>query len=142
MKSLHLFVLPLALCASAACLAADAPAAETGTAQSMKAGIDRDTGRLRALTEQEQSELASREAGSRAAGSELRRVGIRVPQTEAEAQQTQRVLRNGAVMMDVPMSLMSSLVAERDADGNLVIRHGNEAHAHDHAGNRVEVADE
>jgi len=86
--------------------------------------------------------MAAAEGGSRAAGSELRRAGIRVPQTEAEALQTQRVHRSGAVTMDVPMSLMSSLVAERDANGNLVIRHANEAHAHDHAGNRVEVADE
>ena len=137
MKSLHLFVLPLALCASAASLAADAPAADAAPA--MKAAIDRDTGKLRAPTAQEQAAMASAESGSRA---ELRRAGIRVPETEAEALRTQRVHRNGSVSMDVPMSLMSSLVAERDADGNLVIRHGQEHAGHGHGATRVEVADE
>lgn len=140
MKSLHLFVLPLALCASAASLAADAPAADAAPA--MKAAIDRDTGKLRAPTAQEQAAMASAESGSRAPGAELRRAGIRVPETEAEALRTQRVHRNGSVSMDVPMSLMSSLVAERDADGNLVIRHGQEHAGHGHGATRVEVADE
>lgn len=140
MKLLHLFVLPLALCASAACLAADAPAADAAPA--MKAAIDRETGKLRAPTAQEQAEMASAETGSRAAGAELRRAGIRVPATEAEALATQRVHRNGAVSMDVPMSLMSSLVAERDADGKLVIRHAQEPAGHGHAATHVEVADE
>lgn len=142
MKCLPLFVLPLALCAAGVALAAPADDAPTPTAPAMKAGIDRDTGRLRALTAQEARELAERDTGARAAGAELRRAGIRVPETEAEALETQRIHADGAVSMDVPMSLMNSLVAERDAEGRLVVRHGEAGHAHDASAPAVELADE
>ena len=88
------------------------------------------------------STIAERDTGARAAGAELRRAGIRVPETEAEALETQRIHADGAVSMDVPMSLMNSLVAERDAEGRLVVRHGKAGHAHDASAPAVEVADE
>ena len=68
-------------------------------------------------------------ANARAARAGLR--GTAVPRNEAEALQTMRTIRlkdgGQALGMEVPESLMSSLEAERRADGSVSIHHAGDA---------------
>ena len=105
--------------------------------QGVQVAIDPVTGHLVAPTAAQRAAL-SRAMLERAASSEPRpRLGrSAIPRNEAEARATFRIIRlkNGrqAVGMDVPENLMSSLVAERRADGRLNIHHegdANQAHA-------------
>lgn len=132
MKKYLWAALPLALCASAAVLANERPAEPATGEAAMRAGFDRETGRFRAPTAQEQQAL--QQAGNgRNAATVLRAAGIAQPETEAEAARTVQVHADGSVSMAVPMSLMSSLVAERGADGHLAIRHADGHLCHEHA---------
>jgi hypothetical protein len=67
------------------------------------------------------------EQAANAPAARARQRGPAIPRNEAEARQTLHTIRlkNGgqAVGMEVPESLMSSLVAERRADGSVSIHH-------------------
>jgi uncharacterized membrane protein len=129
MKSFLCAVLPLALCAGAVATAGE-PAAEPATSQSeMRTGFDRNTGRFREPTTRELPTPAQQAADRRSAAAALRSAGIDHPETEAEALQTARLHADGSVSMDVPLSLLSTVVAERGPDGHIVIRH-DDGHGH------------
>jgi hypothetical protein len=112
--------------------AAPAQAAVSVNVQGVQVAIDPATGRLveptavqrTALSEAmqqraERNALAPRQAGA-------------APRNEAEARATLRTVRlnNGTTVvgMDLPEDLMSSLVAERNADGSLSIHHAGDGH--------------
>ena len=128
-RSLGLAIAGLML--SAAANAAEPPAATSATSvtvQGVQVAIDPVTGQLVAPTAEQRAALSRamlEQAAAPAARSALR--GAAVPRNEAEARQTTRTIRlqNGgqAVGMAVPESLMSSLVAERHADGSVNIHH-------------------
>ena len=91
--------------------------------------IDPVTGQLVAPTAEQRAAL-SRAMLEQAATAPAARAGLRgatSPRNEVEARRTTRTIRlkNGgqAVGMEVPESLMSSLVAERHADGSVSIHH-------------------
>ena len=109
------------------------PAAATPAAsvmvQGVQVAIDPATGQLVAPTAEQRAAL-SRAMLEQAATAPAARAGLRgaaSPRNEAEARRTIRTIRlqNGgqAVGMEVPESLMSSLVAERHADGSVSIHH-------------------
>lgn len=140
MKKLFLAALPLVLVAGAPVLATAASddAAPAGQA-SMKAGFDRQTGRFRDLTAEEQAELRGRGNGRLNAQSLMRRAGIAQPETDAEAQAQAVTLADGSVITPVALEHMVSLEARIGADGRLVVEHsdpsleGSHVHAHGHA---------
>lgn len=102
------------------------------TVQGVQVAIDPATGQLVAPTAEQRAALsrAMLEQAAAPAARGARRADA-TPRNEAEAQQTLRTirLRNGgqALGMEVPESLMSSLVAERRADGSLSIHHQGES---------------
>ena len=129
-RSLGLAIAGLML--SAAANAAEPPAATSATSvtvQGVQVAIDPVTGQLVAPTAEQRAALSramlEQAAAAPATRSALRRAAV--PRNEAEARQTTRTIRlqNGgqAVGMAVPESLMSSLVAERHADGSVSIHH-------------------
>lgn len=101
------------------------------TVQGVQVAIDPATGQLVAPTAEQRAALsrAMLEQAAAPAARGARRADA-TPRNEAEAQQTLRTIRlqNGgqALGMEVPESLMSSLVAERRADGSLNIHHQGE----------------
>ena len=117
----------------AAAVSATEPQATTPgtsvTVQGVQVAIDPATGQLVAPTAEQRAALsrAMLEQSAAAPAARSLRRGNATPRTEAEAQQTLRTIRlqNGgqALGMEVPESLMSSLVAERRADGSLSIHH-------------------
>lgn len=100
------------------------------TVQGVQVAIDPATGQLVAPTAEQRAALSramlEQQSAAAPAARGMRRVDA-TPRNEAEAQQTLRTIRlqNGgqALGMEVPESLMSSLVAERRADGSLNIHH-------------------
>lgn len=98
--------------------------------QGVQVAIDPATGRLVQPTAAQRAAL-SRAMQKRAASNAVmpRKIGA-APRNEAEARATLRTvrLRNGrtAVGMDLPENLMSSLFAERKADGSLSIHHAGD----------------
>lgn len=102
------------------------------TVQGVQVAIDPATGQLVAPTAEQRAALsrAMLEQAAAPAARGARRADA-TPRNEAEAQQTLRTIRlqNGgqALGMEVPESLMSSLVAERRADGSLNIHHQGES---------------
>ncbi|MCC8537102.1 post-PEP-CTERM-1 domain-containing protein [Xanthomonas codiaei] len=104
-----------------ACLPALAGAQDV--AASSKVGIDPATGKLRPLTDAESAAL-DRQAGAAARSAATRTA---IPQTEAAARATERRLPNGTVARKLPATQMSSLTATRQADGRIVIEHGDDA---------------
>jgi hypothetical protein len=122
------------LFAAGAANAADqksAPVAETVVSvQGVQVAIDRATGRLVAPTDAQRAAL-SKAMLDRAAAQAPAARGIRaVPRNETEALATKRTvhLKNGHTVVgySVPENLMSSLVAERNADGSLNIHHAGD----------------
>ncbi|MCC4589014.1 hypothetical protein JWH11_20225 [Xanthomonas melonis] len=107
-----------------ACLPAIAGAQEV--AASSKVGIDPATGKLRALTDAESAAL-DQQAASAARSAAGRAARTAMPQSEAAAQATVRRLPNGTVARKLPATQMSSLTATRQADGRIVIEHGEDA---------------
>ena len=104
----------------------------TVAVQGVQVAIDPATGRLREPTAAERAALSealleqSRLPRRSVSGTEFVR-----PLTEQEARATTRKLRlsNGVEVtgMDLPESLVSSLVAEKKADGSVVIHHQGDA---------------
>lgn len=99
------------------------------TVQGVQVAIDPATGQLVAPTAEQRAALsrAMLEQSAAAPAARSMRRADATPRNEAEARQTLRTIRlhNGgqALGMEVPESLMSSLVAERRADGSLDIHH-------------------
>lgn len=108
----------------AACFSAQA-AGQANTVSSSKVGIDPATGKLRPLTA---AESAALDQAATAAPSSARSNALRgaIPQTDADARATERRMPNGTVARKVPASQMSSVVATRNADGSVSIRHADE----------------
>ncbi len=120
-----LAVLPAAQAAAGATPAAD----PQPTSSDMKVAIDPATGKIRPLSRGEARalEVQSAAKGRRAieplgAGKK----GFVMPATEAEAAATRRVLPSGAVLQQVPESMMSTLQVTRAADGSLHMHHEGE----------------
>jgi hypothetical protein len=125
---------------SVAALALAAHAAETPQPQEggavmvspfsgLKAGIDKQTGKLRPLTAEESKALDQKKFDSAAY------TGWRIvsPPDEATAIAQARTLANGTVVMKVPETHQNYLVVTRSADGKLVLSHTGEASAtHSH----------
>ncbi|KAF1717305.1 post-PEP-CTERM-1 domain-containing protein [Pseudoxanthomonas wuyuanensis] len=108
-------------------------AAVPATADS-KIAIDPATGKPRPLTAEERQQLAAQRpaAAAKSRRSEPLGAGKRgfvAPATEAEAQASLRTLPGGAVMQQVPESMMSELTVYRDAEGRLHLRHGDSSAA-------------
>lgn len=113
--------------------AAPAQAAASVNLQGVQVAIDPATGRLMEPT------AAQRAALSQAMQQRAQRNAVAprqpgaAPRNEAEARATLRTVRlnNGrtVVGMDLPEDLMSSLVAERNADGSLSIHHAGDTSA-------------
>ncbi len=124
----------VALCASFAAQASEAPAeatqpvagqAQAGTSNDVAAGIDAKTKKLRRLTAAESRALAEKAAAMpRRAGSQW----DNAPKTASEARATQRIHAGGAVSMRVPTEAMSQLMVSRDANGQLHFSEGDTAH--------------
>ena len=112
---------------------------ETVSVQGVQVAIDPTTGRLREPTAAERAALsqallerARQRRGLQASGSGG--TAFVRPLTVQEAQATTRKLRlrSGVEVtgVDVPQSLVSSLVAEQQADGSLRIQHQSETTTH------------
>lgn len=103
------------------------------TVQGVQVAIDPATGQLVAPTAEQRAALsrAMLEQSASAPAARGARRADATPRNEAEAQQTLRTIRlqsgGKALGMEVPESLMSSLVAERRADGSLNIHHQGES---------------
>ena len=103
------------------------------TVQGVQVAIDPATGQLVAPTAEQRAALsrAMLEQSASAPAARGARRADATPRNEAEAQQTLRTIRlqsgGQALGMEVPESLMSSLVAERRADGSLNIHHQGES---------------
>lgn len=98
--------------------------AKTDTADmspSVVVARDPATGQLRAPTAAEMQVLQAKQRQMQVGTSSKR------PRTEADALRTKRTLRNGGTKIMAPESLMSSMVATRQADGSLRISHSDEA---------------
>lgn len=107
-----------------------APLPASMNVQGVQVAIDPATGRLVAPTAEQRAALSRAMLEQSAANASAARAGLRgtaVPRNEADALRTFRNIRlqNGrqAMGMDVPESLMSSLEAERHADGSVSIHH-------------------
>lgn len=107
------------------------PAASSLSVEGVQVAIDPATGRLVAPTAAQRAEL-SRAMLQRAASGATSAASAG-PRNAAEAKATLRTLRLGSgrtvVSMELPQDLMSSLVAERHADGTLTIHHAGDAPA-------------
>ncbi|CAM5635900.1 hypothetical protein RLIN73S_06215 [Rhodanobacter lindaniclasticus] len=103
------------------------------TVQGVQVAIDPATGQLVAPTAEQRAALsrAMLEQSAAAPAARSARRANAAPRDEAEARQTLHTIRlqNGghALGMEVPESLMSSLAAERRADGSLSIHHQGES---------------
>lgn len=97
---------------------------DTGTVmvQGVQVAIDPVTGRLVAPTD------AQRQALSAAMLTQANRASQQRPMTEAEAAQTLKRSSTGrySAVMQLPESLVSSLIAETQADGSIAIHHQGE----------------
>ncbi|PPU77978.1 MULTISPECIES: post-PEP-CTERM-1 domain-containing protein [Xanthomonas] len=108
-----------------ACLPAIAAAQDV--AASSKVGIDPATGKLRPLTDAESAALDQQAASAAARSATGRATPAALPQNEAAALASVRRLPNGTVARKLPATQMSSLTATRQADGRIVIEHGDDA---------------
>lgn len=113
---------------------ATAPVDTAVTVQGVQVAIDPVTGRLVAPTAAQRQALSramSQRAAQAPAAGALGQPAV--PRNEIEAHTTFRTiqLKSGhqAVGMALPENLMSSLVAERGADGSLHIHHQGDGHA-------------
>ncbi|MBJ6981771.1 hypothetical protein [Luteimonas sp. MC1572] len=99
----------------------------TGSLAGVTVAIDPATGRLRAPTA---SELASlRAAASRMRTDNSMSIAKPGPKTRAEAERTMRRHPDGRVSMQVSDDMMSNVTATQQADGSIVITHGDHAPA-------------
>lgn len=128
-SALWLSGLALGLCCNAQ--AADAQSAtHEVTYAGIKVGVDAETGRLRPLTASESRALdQALTQGRQAKVAPAMAKTFQAPPDAAAARATVRKNAHGGVSVKVPESQMTSVVAHRDASGQLVIEH-NDADAH------------
>ncbi|BDU15064.1 post-PEP-CTERM-1 domain-containing protein [Lysobacter auxotrophicus] len=90
----------------------------------MKVGIDAETGRLRPLTASESAQLdQALTQGQQAKIAPGMAKTFAAPRDAAAARSTVRKAAHGGVSVKVPESMMSTVVAHRDASGQLVVDH-------------------
>ena len=90
----------------------------------VKVGIDAETGRLRPLTASESAQLdQALTQGQQAKVAPGMAKTFAAPRDAAAARATARKSAHGGVSVKVPESMMSSVVAQRDASGQLVVEH-------------------
>ncbi len=90
----------------------------------VKVGIDAETGRLRPLTAGESAQLdQALTQGQQAKVAPAMAKTFAAPRDAAAARATARKSAHGGVSVKVPESMMSSVVAHRDASGQLVVEH-------------------
>lgn len=131
-SALWLSGIALGLCCNAH--AADAQSAtHEVTYAGIKVGIDAETGQLRPLTASESRELdQALTQGQQARVAPAMAKTFSAPADATAARATARRNAHGGVSVKVPESQMTSVVAQRDASGQIVVEHVGEAHA-DHA---------
>lgn len=139
MKQLKWWLMPVAAVALSTVVPTASAQDEGGAVMvsqaGVKAGIDRQTGKLRQLTAEESAQLDKDMARQKIANAQAYS-GWRMlsPPDEATALAQKRVLPSGAVAMKLPETNLSSLHAAYDSDGNLVLSHSDEVpHAGPHA---------
>ena len=94
----------------------------------VKVGIDAETGRLRPLTAGESAQLdQALTQGQQAKVAPAMAKTFAAPRDAAAARATARKSAHGGVSVKVPESLMSTVVAHRDASGQLVVDHAEPA---------------
>lgn len=105
------------------------------TVAGVKVGVDAETGQLRPLTSSESAQLdQALTQGQQARVAPAMAKTFAAPRDAAAARATVRRAAHGGVSVKVPESLMTSLTAQRDASGQLVIEHSDQTSAsHDHA---------
>lgn len=98
----------------------------------VKVGVDAETGQLRPLTASESAALdKALTQGQQGKVNPAMARTFNAPRDAAAARTTARRNAAGGVSVKVPESLMSSVVAHRDASGQLVIQHAGEASQQD-----------
>lgn len=108
------------------------------TVAGVKVGIDAETGQLRPLTASESAQLdQALTQGQQAKVAPAMAKTFAAPRDATAARSTVRRAAHGGVSVKVPESLMTSLTAQRDTSGRLVIEHSDQAadqiaNAHDH----------
>jgi hypothetical protein len=107
--------------ALSAAIAAPSAFAGDDTA-AMRAVRDKETGQLRAPTQDELKELLQAERANRKARG--------LPEEPSSEPQQVRVHANGMKSVVLSEDMLVSVVAERDADGKLVVRHADPADEH------------
>ena len=123
--ALWLSGLALGLCFSAHAAEPQSNTQEV-TFAGIKVGVDPETGRLRAPTATESKQLDQALTGgqqTRFAPGMART--FNAPRDAAAARATVRTSAHGGVSVKVPQDQMSSVVAHRDAGGQLVIEHAD-----------------
>lgn len=94
------------------------------TVAGVKVGIDAETGRLRPLTASESAQLdQALTQGQQAKIAPGMAKTFAAPRDAAAARSTVRKAAHGGVSVKVPESMMSTVVAHRDASGQLVVDH-------------------
>jgi hypothetical protein len=101
---------------------ATAPAAES-TAQTLRAVRDKETGKLRAPTQDELKELVDAERASRKARGQAEPSGAKTP---LAVRQHASGMKSAVLGPD----FLATLKAERAPDGRLIVRHADAAHDH------------
>jgi hypothetical protein len=132
-SALWLSGVALGLCFSVQ--AAEAQSTHQVTVAGVKVGIDAETGRLRPLTASESAQLdQALTQGQQAKVAPAMAKTFAAPRDAAAARATVRKSAHGGVSVKVPESMMSSVVAHRDASGELVVEHagpnGDSVEAH------------
>lgn len=119
------YALPLLLVLATS--AGSAIAAEEATSNKSVVTYDKATGEFRAPTPEELAALQADAANLPAlpaAPAVGKRGAVKAPSNEQEAALTQTKSAGGAVRVQVPTNLYSTATATIDADGNIVLGHG------------------
>lgn len=125
-SALWLSGVALGLCFSVQ--AAEPQSTQHVTVAGVKVGIDAETGRLRPLTASESAQLdQALTQGQQAKVAPGMAKTFAAPRDAAAARATARKSAHGGVSVKVPESLMSTVVAHRDASGQLVVDHAEPA---------------
>lgn len=110
------------------------------TVAGVKVGIDAETGQLRPLTASESAQLdQALTQGQAARVAPAMAKTFAAPADAAAARATVRRSAHGGVSVKVPESLMTSLTAQRDASGQLVIQHSGDESGDSHDAHNEEL---
>jgi len=127
-SALWLSGVALGLCFSVQ--AAEPQSTHQVTVAGVKVGIDAETGQLRPLTASESAQLdQALTQGQQAKIAPAMARSFAAPADAAAARATVRKSAHGGVSVKVPESMMSTVVAHRDASGELVVEHADSVSA-------------